>query len=145
MIGEANLPEPLSHKRLDHIGIAVRDLDEAIPVYRDLLGLTLDTVEDVPSENVRVAKLKTENTNIELLEPLDNGGTIQTFLEKEGEGLHHICLETDDLDETISSLRNSGYEPLYESSNQGAGGARINFLHPDDTHGVLIELQNDTS
>lgn len=137
-----DLPDDLPSKRLDHIGVAVRAIEEVLPVYQDLLGLRLDTIEEVPSEDVRVAKLETKNTTIELLEPLEEGGTIQNFLEKQGEGLHHICLATERLEEILEALRNSGYEPIYDTSNQGAGGSEINFLHPKDTHGVLIELTN---
>lgn len=132
-----------SCRRVDHIAIAVRDIESALPLYK-LLGFALQDIDEVESEQVRVAKLHAENVTIELLEPLTEASTVHKFLETNGPGLHHICLEADDLDETLTQLEQNGFEPVYDAPKQGAEKRNINFLHPDDTCGVLIELQQAT-
>lgn len=126
--------------RLDHVGIAVRSLSERVPLYRDLLGVTLARVEEVPTERVRVAFLGDGETHVELLEPLGGEGPIAQFLDKRGEGVHHLCFEVDDIDAALSRLRAEGMTLVGEAPRPGAGGCRVAFLHPKSAGGVLIEL-----
>ena len=129
---------------VDHIGIAVRDLDEGIALYRDLLGLELERVEEVPQENVKVAFLKLDRTgavgHVELLAPLGDQGNIAAFIEKRGPGLHHIALAAQDIEAVMARCRAAGLRLLDESPRQGAGGKKIVFMHPKSGGGVLIEI-----
>jgi len=127
-------------KKISHIGIAVRDLEAALPLYTDVLGLSLEGVETVESEGVKVAFLRIGETRIELLEPLGPDSPIASFLEKRGEGIHHIALEVDGIEERLSLLSEKGIRLINERPKQGAHGARIAFLHPKATGGVLYEL-----
>ncbi|MFO7289411.1 methylmalonyl-CoA epimerase [Planifilum fulgidum] len=127
-------------KKISHIGIAVRDLEAALPLYTDVLGLALEGVETVPSEGVKVAFLRIGETRIELLEPLGPDSPIASFLEKRGEGIHHIALEVDGIEERLRLLSEKGIRLIHERPKQGAHGARIAFLHPKATGGVLYEL-----
>ncbi len=129
---------------VDHIGIAVRDLDEGIALYRDLLGLELERCEEVPSENVRVAFLKLDRTgalgHVELLAPMSNEGNVAAFIEKKGPGLHHIALAVKDMEAMLERCRKAGMRLLDEKPRIGAGGKQIAFLHPKSGGGVLIEV-----
>ena len=127
-------------KKISHIGIAVRDLEAALPLYTDVLGLALEGVETVPSEGVKVAFLRIGETRIELLEPLGPDSPIASFLEKRGEGIHHIALEVDGIEERLRLLSEKAIRLIHERPKQGAHGARIAFLHPKATGGVLYEL-----
>jgi methylmalonyl-CoA/ethylmalonyl-CoA epimerase len=127
---------------LNHIGIAVRSLDERRRVY-EALGLLLDGEETVPEQKVRVAFLPVEGTRIELLEPSAPDSPIAGFLEKRGEGLHHLCFQVDDVVATMSRLRGQGFALLSAEPQAGAHGARVCFIHPKSTGGVLIELWQD--
>jgi len=127
--------------RLDHVGIAVHSLAERLPLYRDLLGMTLAREEDVPTERVRVAFLGDGETHVELLEPLGGEGPIAQFLDKRGEGVHHLCFEVDDIEAALVRLRAAGMTLVGEAPRPGAGGCRVAFLHPRSAGGVLIELQ----
>lgn len=127
-------------KKISHIGIAVRDLDASLPLYTEVLGLSLEGVETVESEGVKVAFLRIGETRIELLEPLGPDSPIASFLEKRGEGIHHIALEVDGIEERLSLLSEKGVRLINERPKQGAHGARIAFLHPKATGGVLYEL-----
>lgn len=127
-------------KRVDHIGIAVQKLDEAVPVYRDVLGLTLHGYETVEDQEVRVAKLSGGDDVIELLEPTTESSPISKFLEKRGGGIHHVCLEVDDIEATLARFKEQGLRLIDETPRIGAGGCRIAFVHPKSTGGVLIEL-----
>jgi methylmalonyl-CoA/ethylmalonyl-CoA epimerase len=126
--------------RLDHVGIAVRSLAERVPLYRDLLGVPLAREEDVPTERVRVAFLGNGETHVELLEPMNGEGPIAQFLEKRGEGVHHLCFEVDDIEAALDHLRAEGIALVGEAPRPGAGGCKVAFLHPKTTGGVLIEL-----
>lgn len=132
---------------VDHIGIAVRDLDEGIALYRDLLGLELERTEEVPQENVRVAFLKLDRTgalgHIELLAPMSGEGAIAKFIEKRGPGLHHIAVAAENLETVLDRCRNAGVTLLDETPRTGAGGKQIAFLHPRSGGGVLIEVCAD--
>lgn len=125
---------------LDHVGIAVRSLAERIPLYRDLLGAPLTREEHVASEQVRVAFFGDCETHIELLEPVGDEGPIAQFLQKRGEGIHHICFSVDDIDAALARLRAEGVAIVGEAPRPGAGGCRVAFLHPKSTGGLLIEL-----
>lgn len=128
-------------RSLDHIAIAVPELDEAIARFAADLGIALDHVEDVPSAQTRTAFLPVAGpTNIELVAPLDGGGPIKTSLEKRGPGLHHLCFRTDDLDADVARLRDKGWRFTSDGPTPGAHGTRVIFVHPRSTGGVLIEL-----
>lgn len=126
--------------RLDHIAIAVPDLDAAIRRFVDDMGLQLAGREDVPSARTRTAFLPIPGTRIELVHPLDGQGAIQKFLDTRGGGLHHICFETDDIEADMVRLRDKGYRLLSDTPQPGAHGTRIVFIHPKSCGGVLIEL-----
>jgi methylmalonyl-CoA/ethylmalonyl-CoA epimerase len=123
---------------LDHIGIAVRSIDVA-NIYK-ALGLSVDHVETVETQGVKTAFLSVGDSNIELLEPLSPESSIGRFLEKRGEGIHHICLRVDDLEAHLTRLKAEGFRLINESPVPGAHGCRIAFLHPAAGNGVLIEL-----
>ena len=127
-------------KGIDHVGIAVKSIDEAKKFWVDTLGLTLSHIEEVPEQKVRVAILRAGETTIELLEPTSPDSPIQRFIEKRGEGLHHLTLETNKLAERLQKLKSAGVPLINEQPRIGAGGAKIAFLHPKSAHGVLVEL-----
>ena len=126
-------------KRLDHIAIVVDNLESALGVYRDALGMKLDHIETIPEQDVRIGFLPSGETEIELLEPINPGSGIGRYLEKRGEGLHHICLEVDDINATLSELRAKGARLIDETPKRGAHG-KIAFIHPKGANGVLVEL-----
>lgn len=126
-------------ERLDHLGIAVRSIDEARVLY-EALGLTVDHVEDVPQEKVRVAMIRVGESTIELLEPTADDSPIAKFLATRGPGIHHVCLRSDDVDADDARLRSAGYRVLRDAPTPGAGGTRVQFVHPKSTGGVLLEL-----
>jgi len=125
--------------KLDHIGIAIKKIEKALPFYQNGLGLT-PHIEEVPAMKVRTAKLPTANMIIELVEPLVGEQAVSKFLEKRGEGVHHLCFAVENIKETMQQLESKGYKPLYPEPKVGAGGHLVNFLSPKDTSGVLIEL-----
>ena len=127
--------------RLDHIGIAVKDLDAAIRFYRDVLGLELERVEEVPEERVRIAMFRVGDVHIELLQGTDPESAISKFIEKRGEGIHHIAIHVDDVDAKTEELKAKGVTLTYDKPREVAGGSRkINFIHPRNTFGVLLEI-----
>ena len=123
---------------LDHIGIAVRSLASA-KIYEDL-GLTIEHVETVETQRVKTAFLSVGDANLELLEPTSPDSPIAKFIEKRGEGIHHICLRVDDLEAHLERLKAAGYRLINEAPVPGAHGCRVAFLHPSAGNGVLIEL-----
>ena len=129
---------------VDHIGIAVADLDEGLALYRDLLGLELERVEEVPQENVKVAFLKLDRSgslgHVELLAPMSDEGAIANFIARRGPGLHHIALAADDITALLDHLREAGMKLIDQEPRTGAGGKQIAFLHPKSGGGVLIEV-----
>ncbi|MBT2571669.1 methylmalonyl-CoA epimerase [Planococcus sp. ISL-110] len=127
-------------KKVDHIGIAVRDLNAVLPYYTDTLGLPLMKIEEVESQKVRVAFIDAGNVKLELLEPMDNESAIFKFLEKKGEGIHHIAFGVVDIEQRMEELRENGVLLLSDKPNPGAGGAMVAFLHPKSSNGVLYEL-----
>ncbi len=124
--------------RLDHIGIAVKSLDTS-RIWQDL-GLTVDHVETVESQGVKTAFLSVGDANLELLEPTTPESPIAKFIEKRGEGIHHICIRVTNIDEHLARLKEEGYRLIHESPVPGAHGCRVAFLHPAAGNGVLIEL-----
>jgi len=128
-------------RRIDHIGIAVSSLDDAIKVYRDVLGLELVEVEEVPEEKVKVAMFKAGDSYIELLEPLSEDSAIAKYLQKRGEGIHHIAIGVEDVEKLTEELKERGVRVIYDKPKVVSGGTRkINFIHPKATHGVLLEI-----
>ncbi|MCK4443151.1 MAG: methylmalonyl-CoA epimerase [Thermoplasmata archaeon] len=128
------------YKKIHHIGIAVRNLDEALGRYRDQLGFQFEGRETVESENVEVAIFLIGESRIELLQSTEPGSVISKFIEKRGEGIHHISMEVDDIDESLEELKNAGAPVIDEQPRIGAGGHRVAFVHPKGTSGVLLEL-----
>ncbi|MBI2956352.1 MAG: methylmalonyl-CoA epimerase [Acidobacteria bacterium] len=126
--------------KLDHIGIAVRSLEQALKFYRDTLALACTGIEEVPAEKVRVAMLVLGGTRIELLEPTGADSPIARFLEKRGEGIHHISLQVAGLDAHLRRLEAAGVRIIAGKGEYGAGGHRYAFLHPSSCGGVLVEL-----
>ena len=127
-------------RKVDHIGVAVSNLEEALKVYTDVLGLKLHGTEVVEEQKVRVAFMPVGDTEIELLESTDPEGPIAKFIEKRGEGIQHIAFRVDDIEEALEQMRQQGVRLIDEKPRYGAGGARIAFLHPKATGGVLVEL-----
>ena len=126
---------------LDHVAILVADLDAAVELYRDVYGLDFAGVEEVPSEKVRVAIFGRGAGRIELVSPSGPDSPMRAALEKRGEGLHHVCLEVPDLEAAMASLKARGAPLLDEKPRPGAGGARVAFVHPRGSRGVLVELR----
>lgn len=129
-----------SPKKIAHIGIAVQSIEQTLPFYTEQLGLKLEGIEEVESEQVKVAFLKIGETMFELLEPLSESSAIYTYLEKNGEGIHHIALEVDNIEHRLTNLKNGGIRLIHEQPKLGANNSKIAFLHPKSTYGVLFEL-----
>ncbi len=127
-------------RKVDHIGVAGSNLEEALKIYTDVLGLKLHGTEVVEEQKVRVAFMPVGDTEIELLESTDPEGPIAKFIEKRGEGIQHIAFRVDDIEEALEQMRRKGVRLIDEKPRYGAGGARIAFLHPKSTGGVLVEL-----
>jgi len=126
--------------KIDHIGIAVKNLEKAKEFYEKSLGLTPSPVEPVPSQMVTTVFFKIGDSKIEFLEGSSPESPITKFIEKKGEGIHHICYEVDDLEETLSELQKSGIQLIDKSPRVGAHGKKIAFIHPKSTNGILTEL-----
>ena len=131
----------LKAQGLDHVAIAVKDLDVAIALYRDVLGLQLAEVEEVPEQQVRTAIFGHGLGRIELICPTVKDSGVARFLEKRGEGLHHICVEVEDIEAAIAALKAKGAPMIDQTPRPGAGGAKVAFVHPKGAHGVLVELR----
>ncbi|ASI98987.1 methylmalonyl-CoA epimerase [Thermococcus celer] len=126
-------------KKIDHVGIAVKNLDEAVKVWEGL-GLKVDEIEEVPDQKVRTAIIHVGESRIELLEPTAEDSPIAKFIAKRGEGIHHIALGVDNIEEHLEKLKDKGYRLIDERPRIGAGGAKIAFVHPKSVTGVLLEL-----
>ncbi|OPL16487.1 MAG: methylmalonyl-CoA epimerase [delta proteobacterium MLS_D] len=124
---------------VDHVGIAVRSIEEGVKIY-ETLGIRFAGVEDVPEQKVKTAFLPVGETEIELLESTAPDGPVAKFIETRGEGIHHIALRVNDIDEVLKELKDAGIRLIDQEPRYGAGGARIAFVHPKATGGVLIEL-----
>ena len=129
-------------ERIDHIGIAVRSIEEGRRFY-EALGLTVERIEEIPHEGVRVAMIRCGESWIELLEPLSAESPIAKFLEKRGPGIHHLCLGSDDVRADDGRLRGAGFETLRPEPTRGAGGCWVTFVHPKSAGGVLVELSEE--
>ena len=134
------MPEELS---LDHIGIAVHSIEDALRSYQVAMGIKMEASVTIEEQKVRVAVLPVGESRIELLEATDSTSPICKFLAKRGEGVHHICFKVKDLNRKLMAFRKAGLQPLQDSSGTGYGDRKIAFLHPRSTHGVLIELVED--
>ena len=126
--------------KIDHIGIAVKSLTDAVKLYQDAIGLTVSGYDQVDEQGVRVAMLDVGESRIELLEPTGPGSPIEKFMAKRGEGIHHIALTVDNIEETLKQLKATGVRLVDETPRRGAHNTRIAFVHPSATHGVLLEL-----
>jgi methylmalonyl-CoA/ethylmalonyl-CoA epimerase len=127
-------------KNIEHIGIAVTDLNISIPLFEKILNTRCYKTEKVESENVKTAFLKQGETKVELVESLDSDGVIAKYIEKKGEGIHHIALEVDDIEQEMLRLKQEGFTLLNEVPKKGADNKLVCFLHPKGTNSVLIEL-----
>jgi len=125
---------------IDHIGIAVKSLDESIPYYETLLGVKCYAIEEVKDQFVKTAFFLIGQTKIELLESTDPDGPIGSFIEKKGEGIHHLAFAVNNTDEALIDAKEKGIALIDRRSRKGAGGMNIGFLHPKSTHGILIEF-----
>ena len=126
--------------KIDHIGIAVSDLEKALSFYRDQIGLVFNGIEEIDEQKVRVAFFPIGESEIELLESTDPAGPVGKFIEKKGEGVHHLAFRVSDIEGKLEQLKELGIALIDEKPRYGAGGARIAFLHPKSTGGVLVEL-----
>ena len=127
-------------KKVHHVAIVVKNLDEALKTYDDLFGAKPSKVETIPAQGVKAALLPmAQGGEIELLEPIDPQGGVAKFLESKGEGIHHICLEVDNVDQELSKLADKGVQLIDKQGRSGLAG-KIGFIHPKSTRGVLIEL-----
>lgn len=130
---------------IEHIGIAVNSIAESIPFYEKILGLRCYNIEEVPDQKVKTAFFRIGQTKIELLESTDPEGPIGKFLEKKGEGIHHIAYAVDDIEESLRKAEAAGIRLIDRTSRPGAEGMNIAFLHPKSTFGVLTELCEDSN
>ena len=126
--------------KIDHIGIATRELDDALALWRDALGLEVDSTEAVAEQGVRVAMLPIGETHIELLEPLSDSSPVGKFLQKRGPGIHHIAIKVTDIRKSLDELKTKGARLIDETPRVGANGCLVAFVHPTATNGVLLEL-----
>lgn len=127
-------------KKIDHIGIAVSNLDETLEFYKNVLGLELHGTEVIEEQKVKVAFLPVGDSEVELLESTSPEGPIAKFIEKKGQGIQHVAFKVDDIEAALEEMKAKGIRLIDEKPRYGAGGARIAFLHPKSTNGVLIEL-----
>jgi methylmalonyl-CoA epimerase len=130
--------------KIDHIGIAVRSIDESLAFYREALGLETTGTELVADQGATVAMIPVGESRIELLEPVSADSVVGRFIGRRGEGIHHICCEVDDLDKTLDRAREKGVRVLEGYPRRGAGGKLVAFLHPASANGVLVELVQST-
>ncbi|MBS3969099.1 MAG: methylmalonyl-CoA epimerase [Clostridia bacterium] len=126
--------------KIDHIGVAVSNIDEAKKLYEEVFGLEVSGIEVVEEQKVKVAFIPTGNSKIELLESTDPEGPVAKYLAKRGEGIQHMALRVTNITEALEEVKSKGIRVIDEKPRYGAGGAKIAFLHPKDTNGVLIEL-----
>jgi len=128
---------------IEHIGIAVKNLEEAIKLYENIFGLKCYTIEEVKDQKVRTAFFKIGQTKIELLESIEQDGPIGKFIEKKGEGIHHLSFAVEDLNQSLKEIEIKGIQVIDKEPRKGAEGFNIAFLHPKSTLGVLTELSED--
>ncbi|MFQ6077387.1 MAG: methylmalonyl-CoA epimerase [Candidatus Bathyarchaeia archaeon] len=128
---------------IDHVGVAVKDLDKALKLYSEKLGLGLESVVVNERDGVRIALLRVGNNAIELLEPSSPDSLLVRFLERRGEGVHHVCMRVSNIEEAMGRLREDGIRLVDETPRTSPFGGRIAFVHPKSTHGALIELYEE--
>jgi methylmalonyl-CoA/ethylmalonyl-CoA epimerase len=131
--------------RLDHIGIAVNDIQNALELFENALGMRLDHVSDEEGGKTRVAFMPIGGSDVELVEPLESESGLAKFLTKRGEGIHHICFEVDDIEAALARLKEHGTQLIDETPRVNSNGTRYAFIHPKSAHGVLIELYQKAS
>lgn len=127
-------------KKIKHIGIVVKSIDDSLTVFRDLMGLEVDRIEELSGGRFRIAFLRLGEVELELIEPRDCSSMTGMFLDTHGEGIHHICVEVDDIDTELEALKTKGVRLIDKESRPGASGTRIAFIDPLSTSGVLFEL-----
>lgn len=127
-------------KKVDHIGIAVKSIEEALPFYTDVLGLEVQQIEEVESEKLKVAFIKVGDTKLELLEPTSPESAVAKHIEKRGEGIHHVALGVESIQDRIDEIKAKGIQMIQDQPKIGAGGALVAFMHPKSTGRVLVEL-----
>jgi len=127
-------------KKIDHIGIAVKSLDEAVKFYEETLGIKCEKIEEVPTQKVKTAFFDVGGVHLELLEPTTEDSPIAQFLQRNGEGVHHIAYFCDDIVAQLAKAKETGCKLINEEPVPGAGGKKVAFLHPKSTHGVLTEF-----
>ena len=127
-------------KRIDHIAIVVEDIESTLGFWREALGLELEHVEDVPEQKSMVAFLPIGESEIELVKPTTDDSGVARYLQKRGPGMHHICFEVDDIEGILAQLRGKGVRLINETPIAGSDGKKLAFIHPESTHGVLVEL-----
>lgn len=126
-------------KKIDHVSVVVKNLDEGLKAYENLLGIKPSHVETVPDQGIKAAMLVLGDVEIELIEPISADSGVAKFLEKKGEGVHHICFEVDDVDKELQSLAARGVDLIDKQGRKGLAG-KIGFIHPRSANGVLVEL-----
>jgi methylmalonyl-CoA epimerase len=127
-------------KNIDHIGIAVRSIEQAGKFYTDVLGLAIEDIETVAEQKVNVAFIPITDSEVELLESVEPDGPVAKYIEKRGEGIQHIAFRVDNIDRCLEELKEKGVRLIDETPRHGAGGAKIAFIHPKETNGVLVEI-----
>ena len=127
-------------KRIDHIGIAVNNLEESISIYKDILGLEFKGTEEIKEQKIIVASFLVGDVKVELVQPTHPDSTMRKFIDKRGEGMHHIAYLVDNIDESLKELSEKGVNLIDEKARIGADGARIAFIHPKDMNRVLVEF-----
>jgi methylmalonyl-CoA epimerase len=125
--------------RIHHVAVVVRSIEDSLGLYRDLLGMPVEAVTDIPTDRVRIAFLAVGESKVELVEPIDDSTGVARFLAKQGEGFHHVCFEVANLSEELTRLAIEGIELIDSAPRRGAEGP-VAFLHPRSCHGVLVEL-----
>jgi len=130
-------------RKIEHLGLACRSSEAAAKFYSEVLGLPVVSRETIPDMKLKVVKIQTGESVLELLEPMEGEPVISKFLAGRGEGIHHVCLEVEDIREAIKELKAKGFSPLWDEPKVGAGGKWVTFLRPKDTFGVLLELNQD--
>ena len=126
--------------KIDHVAIVLPELADGTSFWVNALGLPLEKIEEIPEQQVKIALLSVGDSHIELLEPTDDESGVASYLQKRGPGLHHICLEVHDIEETIARLREANVDLIDEEPKMGKDGKRLAFIHPKGTGGVLVEL-----
>ncbi len=127
-------------EKIDHIGIAVKSIEQSKKFFKDILGLKVVFEETLPDSGVKVLGFSIGESRIELLEAYGENSPIEKFIEKRGEGLHHIAIKVDDIEEMLKVFKNNGIKLIDEKPRIGAEGKKIAFVHPKSTHGILMEL-----